>query len=215
MLHKTRGIVIRYIRYRETSIIATIFTEEFGMRSYIINGIRSSKSKKSIAAFAPLTLLDLVVYQKDSSEIQRLSEWKRAVLQNDIYTNLKKSTVALFLSEILYKSIRESDPNPDLFDFVFHSIEWLDTAEEGLSDFHVQFLSKFTRYLGFGLDYYVDEGSIKVLQEMGSKRYGKIIGLSRKERVNNLERLLLFYKEHIEGFGTVKSLPVLQTVFDD
>ena len=215
MLHKTRGIVIRYIRFRETSIIVTIFTEEFGMQSYIINGIRSAKSKRSIAAFSPLTLLDLVVYQKKSSEIQRLSEWKRSILQNEMYIDIQKSTIALFLSEILFKSIRESDPSEELFDFLFHSIEWLDNTESGLSTFHIQFIAKLTRYLGFALDHYVADESMEKLQEFGKMGYGEVKKAGRRERNDNLERLLLFYKEHIEGFGNVKSLPILQEVFED
>ena len=215
MLHKTKGIVFRYVKYRETSIITTIFTEEFGVQSYIINGIRSAKSKKSIAAFAPLSLLDLVAYQKTNADVQRLSDWKRSVVLTDIFTNVEKSTIAMFLSEVLYKCIKEREPARDLFDFVYHSIDWLDKSENSIADFHLQFLIKLTRYLGFGIDHYVGEDSISALQKLGKIPYGSSLDLSRAERFKNLELVLLFYKEHLEGFGSIKSLAVLREVFDD
>ena len=136
-------------------------------------------------------------------------------MQNEMYVDIKKSTIALFLSEILYKAIRESDPSEELFNFLFHSIEWLDNTESGLSTFHIQFIAKLTRYLGFALDHYVADESMEKLQEFGKAGYGKVKKTDRKDRNDSLERLLLFYKEHIEGFGNLKSLPVLKEVFED
>ena len=76
MLYKTRGIALSYIRYKESSIIARIFTETFGMQSYIVNGIRSKNAKTKIALFQPLTILDLVVYNNKKKDINRISERK-------------------------------------------------------------------------------------------------------------------------------------------
>ena len=215
MISKTRGIVFRYVKYRETSIIATIYTEEYGLQSYIINGIRSAKSKKSIASFAPLSLLDLVTYQKKNADVQRISDWKRSVILSDLFLDLRKSTMAMFLSEVLFKTVKESDPFPEMFEFIYHSVEWLEHAEEGLSDFHLQFLAKLSRYLGFGLDHYTSDSSMELLQKLSLESYGYRFNLNREIRKENLERILLFYKEHIDGFSQVKSLEVLKEVFDD
>jgi len=78
MLHKTKGIVLNYIKYSDTSIIAKIYTEAFGLQSYIVNSVRSSKAKNKIALFQPLTLLEMVVYHKNHQGLQRISEMRTA-----------------------------------------------------------------------------------------------------------------------------------------
>src|SRR4051812_40998701 len=113
MLHKTRGVAISYIRYRESSIIAKIYTELFGIQSYIVNGVRSSTSKTNrIALFQPLTLLDLVVYHKEKSDnVRRISEIKCYNPFNTLPYNVVKSSLALFVTEILGKTLKEEEAN--------------------------------------------------------------------------------------------------------
>src|SRR6185436_14709858 len=101
MLHKTRGIVFRFTRYGETSIIVTMFTELFGLQTYIVNGVRSKSAKNKIALYQPLTLLDLVVYHKDNAPILRIKELQCAHPFQSLTEDVKKSTLALFLNELL------------------------------------------------------------------------------------------------------------------
>ncbi len=122
MLHKTRGIVLNYIRYRETSIIVKIYTEEFGLQTYIENGVRSSRSRNKIALFQPLTLLDLIVYHRDNGSIMRISEIKCNTPFQTLPYQFVKTGIALFITEVLTKSLKEESGNPDMFWFLFQSI---------------------------------------------------------------------------------------------
>jgi DNA repair protein RecO (recombination protein O) len=149
MLHKTRGIVLNYIRFRETSIIVKIYTEEFGLQTYIENGVRSSRSRNKIALFQPLTLLDLVVYHRDNGSIMRISEIKCNTPFQTLPYQFVKTGIALFITEVLTKSLKEESGNPDMFWFLFQSILFLDTQPEAYENFPIQFLLKLSRYLGF------------------------------------------------------------------
>jgi DNA repair protein RecO (recombination protein O) len=95
MLHKTKGIVIGFIKYGDTSIIAKVYTELYGMQTYIVNGVRSKSSKNKIALFQPLTILDMVVYHKENRDIHRLSEVKCHVIFHSIPFNQKKISMAI------------------------------------------------------------------------------------------------------------------------
>ena len=101
MLHKTKGIVFRYTRYGETSIIVNIFTELFGLQSYIVNGVRSKSPKSKMALYQPLMLLDLVVYHKENAGIMRIKEVKSLYPYRTLFSDIYKSAVALFINEVL------------------------------------------------------------------------------------------------------------------
>src|SRR6478752_6569477 len=107
MLHKTKGVVFRYTRYGETSIIVNIFTELFGLQSYIVNGVRSKSPKSKIALYQPLMLLDLVVYHKENAGIMRIKEVKSLYPYQTLFHDVYKSSVALFINEVLNKSVQE------------------------------------------------------------------------------------------------------------
>ena len=95
MLHKTKGIVLNFVKFKETSVIVKIYTEKFGLQSYIENGVRSSKSKNKIALFQPLTQLELVVYHDPKKEINRISEIRCILPYKSIPFEIKKSRNAL------------------------------------------------------------------------------------------------------------------------
>src|ERR1700750_1123629 len=149
MLHKTRGIVFKTTDYGESSVIVQIFTEKFGLQSYIINGVKKPKAKITRNMLQPLHLLEVVVYHKANSGIQRISELKNSPVLLSIPYDVIKSCIAIFLNEVLYKAIKQQTSDEHLFDFVFNSIEWLDHQQEGLANFHLLFLIRLTRYLGF------------------------------------------------------------------
>lgn len=226
MLHKTRGIVINYIKYRETSIIVKIYTEEFGIQTYIENGVRSAKSKNKIALFQPLTLLDLVVYHKESGDIFRISEIKCLEALQSIPYHFHKSGIAMFMTEVLSKTLKEEASNPQLFHFLLHSLLFLDGQETHIENFPVQFLLKLSRYLGF-----VPEQAEEIMEQIGAIRiypateeekqalntllaqayeqYTYIPGTIRRQI---MEYVLRFYALHVENFGEIRSLQVLKEV---
>ena len=119
MIHKTKGIVLSHIKYKESSIIAQIYTREFGKRSYIVNGVRTKKNNGKIALYQPLTLLDLDVYERKSKNIQRINDVKCSHPYSSIPFDIKKTTIAIFLSEFLSKSLQNKEfTDTDKFDFI-------------------------------------------------------------------------------------------------
>ncbi|WP_439584346.1 DNA repair protein RecO [Dyadobacter bucti] len=229
MLHKTRGVALSYIRYRESSIIAKIYTEVFGIQTYIVNGVRSSKSKTNrIALFQPLTLLDMVVYHKNKDDtVHRISEIKCYAPFQTLPYDVMKSSLALFVTEILGKTLREEESNQPLFQFIEDSVLFLDEAGKSFENFHIQFLMQLAAYLGFGIETIRDlENELKQNRyplvsdpiEMNAAdrllmyEYGVEVALDRNRRIQILEKLLVFYKIHIDSLGEIKSLEVLREV---
>ncbi|GLU50897.1 DNA repair protein RecO [Dyadobacter frigoris] len=229
MLHKTRGIALNYIRYRESSIIAKVYTEAFGIQSYIVNGVRSSKSKNNrIALFQPLTLLDMVVYHKSKeATIHRISELKCYAPFQSLPYDVFKSSLALFVTEILGKTLREEEPNEPLFQFIEDSVLYLDEADGGFENFHIQFLLQYASYLGFGVEtigdleselkenhfpQIADAKELNATEYLLHNPYGIIVSLDRTRRVDILEKLIFFYKIHMDSLGEIRSLEVLREV---
>jgi DNA repair protein RecO (recombination protein O) len=148
MLHATKGIVLHSIKYSETSIIVRIYTELFGIQSFLFKGIRNSRSKIRPGLFQSLTLLDLVVYHKEKQSLQSVKEVSLAHPYKTIPYDIRKSAVALFINELIYKAIREEEPNTDMFSFLWQSCMMLDETTETVSWFHIHFSLKLMNYLG-------------------------------------------------------------------
>ncbi|RCR71371.1 DNA repair protein RecO [Larkinella punicea] len=228
MLHKTRGIVLSYFRYRETSIIVRIYTEEFGLHSYLVNGVRSAKSKTNrIAFFQPLTLLDMVVYYKPGKDLHRLSEVKVNFPFQHIPFDIAKSSMALFVSEMLTKTLKEEASNQALYYFLVDSILYLEEAEADYENFHLSFLLKLASFLGFGpasarefegqlqeqkYPFLPDDAAEKALNHFLRQPLATPIKISRSTRAELLDALVAFYQIHIDGLGEIKSLSVLREV---
>jgi len=225
MIVKSKGIVISYIKYGDTSIIARIFTEAFGYGSYIVNGIRSKNSKKGIGYFQPFSILDLVIYQKESRELQRLAEFKNSVPIHHIYYDLTKSTITLFLAETFSKLLQfEQSPHSELYEFIEESILKLDQIESGVANFHLQFLLKLAEHLGYeieeaeslfsSIDKLVPVSDDYHLYEaMMSDPYGTTYPLNKDIRNKMLEAILNFYQHHAH-ISKPKSLEVLRSILN-
>jgi len=149
MIYNTRGIVLHHLKYSETSVIAKIYTELFGLQSYLINGVRSKKATIKANILQPLSLVDMVVYHKEKSRLQRIREVSGNPPFSSIPYDIAKSSIALFIAEILYKSIREEEANTNLFEFLFHSIHILDLTAGNCANFHLLFMLQLTKHLGF------------------------------------------------------------------
>ena len=119
-LHKTKGLVLRTVKYGETSIIVTIFTELFGVQSYLVNGVRVSTKKGMGKAnlFQPAALLDLVVYHHEQKHLNRIKEFKWSYIYQHILSDVRKNAVTLFMVELLTKCLKQPESNPALFHFV-------------------------------------------------------------------------------------------------
>jgi DNA repair protein RecO (recombination protein O) len=240
MLHKTRGIVFSFTEYRETSLIVKIYTELFGLQSYIVNSVRKKNARQHAATFQPLTPVDLVVYHKDKPGIQRISEIRPSPPLRDIPFNVVKSTIALFLDEVLCKVVREEEGNPLLFEFIFNSLQQLDVQQPVSADFHLLFLIRLSRHIGFypiqnhselNPFFNLQDGKFQssiplhpyYLDESSSTRFAKLIqqsadlsstlGYVQEEKKILIENVLEYFRLHIEGFGQVKSHKVLEQIF--
>ena len=220
MLHKTRGIVFRFTKYGETSIIVNIFTELFGLQSYIVNGVRSASAKNKIALYQPLTLLDLVVYHRENVNILRIKEVKCLHAYQTIQHDVKKSAIAMFLNEVVNKAVRDQSHTTELAGFLIDSFIALDRVSAA-ENFHLIFLLKLSRYLGFGpqtneevLDgWLLNPEEERVLKQLLLADFDTNLTIHYASRRNVLDALLRFYAGHSENFGEMKSLGVLQEMF--
>ena len=140
MYHTTRGIVLHCIKYSETSVIAKIYTEKLGLQSYMVKGVRAAKSKSKAAMLQPLTLLEMEVSHRENKGLQYIKEFRRAFIYQSIPFDTLKSTISFFLLEVISKTIREHEPNDELFEFLYESLCALDRAEKLNPDFHLVFL---------------------------------------------------------------------------
>lgn len=224
MLKKTAGIVIHYIKYRETSIIVKIFTRQLGLKSYIVNGVRSAKATSKIALYQPLSLLDLVVYDKENASLNRISEVKLSHAFQRIPFDYYRSGVAMFVAEVLGKAIYENYQNEALYDFLEKSIQYLDSEALNLSIYPHSFLLQLSLFLGFGpadaKEFYqqLQQGAGAVAVEGEEKEYFDQLlkdgfnppnKTSKAVRRNLMDHLLLFYKVHLDTFSEIKSVKIL------
>ncbi|MCK9219531.1 MAG: DNA repair protein RecO [Bacteroidales bacterium] len=148
MLQSTKGIVFHSIKFSETSLIVKIYTQVFGLQSYLFKGIRNPKSKIKPGLFQPLTLLDLVVYHRERKSIQSAKEIHLAHPFATIPFDIRKSSVLLFLNELLYKSIREEEPNDGLFEFLWLALIYFDELTSTDNNFHLFFCLQLCHHLG-------------------------------------------------------------------
>jgi len=149
MLVKTRAIVLNSIKYSESSIITKIFTEEFGMLSFIVHGVRKRKARMPASFFQAFTLLDLDINYKPKSNLQNIKEISLSQRTDALHSDVRKSTIAIFLAEVLHKSLQEEQQDKDLFEFLQLTISFLDSMESAFGNFHLIFLIQLSKYLGF------------------------------------------------------------------
>jgi len=218
MLHKTQGVVFRFTKYSETSIIVNIFTASFGLQSYIVNGARGKSSKGKIALYQPLTLLDLVVYHRENAPILRIKEVKCIHPYQSISSNFRKSTIALFLSEIVNKTVKDQSHTQELCEFLIQSFTHFDLQRTNVENFHLIFLIRLSQHLGFrpsssvelmGGDFVLEEEQ-KILVKMLKANYSDPIAMTTIQRKSILDLLIRFYARHSDNFGELKSLSVIR-----
>ena len=225
MLVKTNGIVLNYIKYGDSSIIVRIFTRKLGYGSYIVNSVRKRWSGKSLSSFQPFSILALVLYVKESRDLQRVSDAGSHILLREIHHNLIKSSITLFLTEVLSKLLRnEPAKNELLYEFLAGSIRSLDALNKGVENFHVQFLIKIAAFLGFAIEEFEslftsldrlvphNEGG-HVWELLMNSPYGKEMAITRNVRNQMLEDLISYYHHHA-NLARPKSLDVLRRILN-
>lgn len=238
MLHTTKGIVFHYFKYAEKSVITKIYTEKFGLQSFIINGVRGQKSKPNPVYLQPLSLVEINGYHKKKGGLQQVKNIKLDVPFQSIPFNIHKSSMAFFIAEILSKSIKEEEPNPDLFNYLFNAIQVLDLEEKEYANFHLIFLVQLIKYLGFfpqnqqkGVFFDLQEGIFsnippphqQFITTPISELFFNILGtnfdsdplqIDNNQRKTLLTALINFYSLHLSNFGGSKSRKVLEDLLN-
>ena len=222
MVSKTNGIVLNYIKYKETSIISKIYTKEFGLKSYLINGVRTKKGKFNISSFQPLSLLELVVYENKNSQIGRIKELKFDKIYFTNHHVQKKISICLFISEVLLKLITFQVPDKNQFNFVRNSLIELDKIVDNYENFHIIFLIKFSKYLGFEISNISDFSNIKFenelvisfLSEIIISEYSSNIKSTSSVRNKALEIIIVYFREKTELNINFNSNRILKNIFN-
>ena len=243
MYYSTRGIFLRKVKYADTSLIAGIYTEEFGLQSYIIKNLRSKGSKMSPGLLQPLSLLEMVVSHREKANLNHIREMRSAHQAETMLTDVRKGAITLFLNELLIKTIKEENKNPELFNFLFESIKLFDIMKSNISNFHLAFALKLTKYLGFfpqgaysasNNNFDMEEGLFTTAPAIKTEifisgeecehfaimlalPYDKIEShkLGQATRNSLLNKILLYYSLHIPTAANFKSHNILREVFKD
>ncbi len=153
MLQKTRGIVLRPVKYGETSLVVTIFTEVYGLQAYMVQGVRSSAASKNKAAyFQPGTILELVVYMQPGKNMQRIREFHVAHIYQSVHGDIIKNSILLFACELLLRLLPENAPLPELFSFANEFLIGLDErVTKKCANAPIYFLVQCATLLGYEL----------------------------------------------------------------
>jgi len=152
MTHKTKAIIVKTIKYGETSIVASMLTSKFGLQSYLIPGVRKQQKGEKSIMFQPGALLDLVVYHQELKNLQRIKEAHWAHIYENILSDVVKHSIASFMMELLQKTIHEPEVNNDLFDFCEDCLIFLDKADaKSTANFPLFFSLQLPQFFGFKL----------------------------------------------------------------
>lgn len=242
MLQKTVGIVLHSLKYNDTSNIVDIYTEHTGRASFIVPVPRSRKAAVKSVLFQPLSIIEFEADFRPNTTLYKIKEAKSFYPFTSLPYDPFKSAIALFLAEFLYRAVREETENRPLFTYLHHSIVWLDTCSDGYANFHLVFLMRLSRFLGLypNLDNYSrgdyfdllnacftplrpqihssyinpdEAGRLLQLMRMNYETM-HLFAMNRTERARCLTIINDYYRLHLPDFPVLKSLAVLQELFD-
>jgi len=238
MLITTHAIVISALKYGEADLIVKCYTKSDGLKSYLLRGIlKSRKGKLRTAMFQPATQLEIVAYHKNKGTLESIREAKILHPYQSLHTDIAKTSIVLFLSELLRNVIQEEEENPALYAFLEQAFLWLD-AQDHAANFHLLFLLELTRYLGFYPDisasersffnletgqfqdhadlYTITDENLNLFKELLNSNFENLylLKLNQKLRAELITILLNYYDLHLHGFKKPRSLSVLNSLFN-
>ena len=240
MLTKTQAIVLHSLKYGETRLIVDMFTRSQGRQSFIVSIPKSVKGKIKKQLFQPLTLLEIESDLRPKLQLQKLSDVRLASPFSSIPFDPNKLSISLFIAEFLYYALRSEQHNEPLFDYIVNSIQWLDAQTDRFANFHLVFLMRLSRFLGFypNLDHYQtgdyfdlresvflstppvhrdflhpqEAEKIQLMMRMDFPTM-HLFRMSHQERNRLLEVSLIYYRLHLPDFPELKSVSVLQELY--
>lgn len=229
------------IPYNDKYSIVYMYTEAFGRASYLVARSRGKKTAVSKALFLPLSVLEMEVEHLNKRELHRIKEAKPYVALSKVFCDPIKNVLALFLAEVLFRVVKETEPDERLFDYLYRSICLLEEVEKGVANYHLVFLLGLLHYMGIfpnveahRAGYYFDMLDGEFIDHIPMHRHYlsreesaffarllrisyenmSLYGFSRQERVDIIERILEYYRLHLPEFAEIKSLAVMQSLFD-
>jgi len=238
--YKARGIVLHTLPYGDNSLIVYLFTDVLGRRTYIIRNSASSKSRTRAAAlFQPMFVVGFEGMENPRARMHRMKDVVSALPLRSIPFDIRKSTISLFMAEVLYRLVREEEANAALFDFLYDSICLLDDMQQGVANFHLWFLVRLSRYLGFypsddyteGAWFDMREGHFSAVQPLHAAvihpRQSELlwrlmrcpidelsgIALSRNDRSSFMDSILCYFGYHLDAIHAIRSVDILREVF--
>lgn len=237
MLIKTRAIVLSKLKYRDHDLIVKCYTEHRGVVSYIVRGVLKSTKNNKIAYFQPLSQLQIEENFRANQSLQSIKELKLDCVYSTMHTNVFKSSIAMFLAEVLSIVLKEEEENKSLYNYIETALQWLD-YEDDFSNFHLLFLLNLTKHLGFypdsanqsqpffnlrnGLfeakkqDYYsISDENLTILKRFLGMKFDELnsIKLNSNQRQSFLNTIFIYYEMHLGNFRKPKSLQVFNQVF--
>lgn len=236
MHKKTEAIVLKTTKYNDNSLIIRLFTKSDGLQSFIVS---VSKKGNRVATFQGLNQIIVETMQHGNNKLGRIKNARLHVAYRSFYSDWMKGTVIQFLNEVLYYSIQEETANVDLYEFLESHLSYFDQTPEFEPNYHLYFLIKMSKYLGFypqgtwkkGMGFHLLEGSyqpyrpneeqiingeiaeaIYLLSTTPIHRINEI-KIGNQLRRSTLRSIVLYYRIHLDGFKELKSQDVLETVF--
>lgn len=242
MILTTKGIVLHCMDYSETSIIARVFTEQLGLQTYIAKGVRKKGSRIKRNLFAPLSLIQLVANHKEGEGMRVIRDASCEFQLNVIATDMAKTAVSIYISELLSHSVSAQMADPNLYAYIEDAILNLDRATGSVAGFPLAFTVGLTQFLGFdphnnfsendtffdmeeghfcphppGHPYYLSSPLSNSLSEVLTTLNAGVTAIRLNPLVRNelLSALLEYFRIHISGFSAIKSVRVLSDVLND
>ncbi|MFT6013605.1 MAG: DNA repair protein RecO (recombination protein O) [Chitinophagales bacterium] len=233
MLIATKGIVFKSIKFQESSLIVKIYTETHGLQTFMVKGIRSIKANGKAAMFQPGMLLDIIMYYQEHKSFKSLREYRASHVYTTVMDDIRKSSVLMFLIEMLDQCIHADTEDEKLFVFINNSLREFDERPFE-ANFHIQFLLEFMKHLGIFpngqrtsllSNFNIREGQFTsfsaansfILADDESILFNNVLQneafeLDRVSRKKVLKIVLDYYSYHLENFKGIKSLKVLETI---
>lgn len=239
MLVKSTGIILRSLKYGETSLILDIYSRDYGLNSYIIGGVRNKKSKTQAGLCQIMSLVEFVAYHKNTKSLFRIKEISSAHLYRRIPFEILRRSVGMFMTEVLKNVVKEDEENPELFDFIYNWFLFLDQSTDSVSNLHLLFLLELAEQIGiqprdnysmnnpiFDLmdgqfirdlpdhHYFLDAEDSEHLYDMMMQERSDVheLPLTNTQRRLLLDKLIQFYKLHVDSMKDLLTYPILNEI---
>lgn len=238
--YKARGVVLRTVKYGESGMVVYMLTNTLGRQTYMVQGVRSSKGKGNKGAlFQPMFIVEFEGIESQHAQMHRMKDIRNFMPLSTVPFDVRKSTISLFMAEVVYRLIREVEQNSPLFEFVCGAIEALDAMHDGVANFHLWFLVRLSYFLGFYPgNQYIEDGVFDIqngvftpsmpthrlaLSPQNSHILAQVMScevenlgslqLSRNQRSDFMNGILTYFGYHLDSIHHVQSLQILREVF--